>query len=72
MKLVAVVWDIPQPRAMVETPKGEGFILSVGTPIGKNRGIVTKIEPKGIVVTEKEWVDGKFKNVERPLRLYEE
>jgi len=72
MRLVAVVWDIPEPRAMVETPKGDGFILSVGTPIGKNRGIVSKIDPKGVLVMEKEWVEGKFKNVERTLKLYEE
>ncbi len=72
LKLVAVVWGIPVPRAMVETAKGEGFILEVGTPIGRNQGMVTKIEPKGVMVTEKEWVGEKYKNVERTLKLYEE
>jgi len=72
LKLVAIVWGIPDPRALVETSKGEGFILKVGIPIGKNRGLVTKIEPKGVEVTEKEWIEGKFKNVIRMLKLYEE
>ncbi len=67
-----MVWGIPVPRAMVETAKGEGFILEVGTPIGRNQGMVTKIEPKGVMVTEKEWVGEKYKNVERTLKLYEE
>jgi type IV pilus assembly protein PilP len=73
LKLVAVVWDIPEPRALVEGPKGEGFILSVGTPIGKNYGIVSRINSSGVVVMEKiETPEGKFKNIKKTLKLYEE
>jgi type IV pilus assembly protein PilP len=71
LKLVAVVWDIPKPRAMVEDKGGKGYILSVGTRIGKNQGQVSKITPEGVVVREKtETPEGKMKTREHPLRLY--
>ncbi len=70
LKLVAVVWDIPKPKAMVEDSGGKGYILSVGTRIGKNKGQVTKITPSEVVVREKYEEDGKIKNREVPLRLY--
>lgn len=71
LKLVAVVWDIPKPRAMVEDKGGKGYILSVGTRIGKHQGQVSKITPEGVVVREKtEAPDGKIRTREVPLRLY--
>lgn len=70
VKLVAIVWNIPNPRAMVEDSGGKGYILTVGTRIGKNRGQVTKITPSGVVVSEKYEADGKIKTREVPLRLY--
>ena len=71
LKLVAVVWDISNPRAMVEDAGGKGYILTRGTRIGKNQGQVTKITSAGILVQEKvEGSDGKIKTREVPLRLY--
>ena len=70
LKLVAIVWNIPNPRAMVEDSGGKGYILTVGTRIGKNRGQVTKITPSGVVVSEKYEAEGKIKTREVPLRLY--
>ena len=70
-KLVAVVWGIPNPRAMVEEAGGRGYILTVGTRIGKNKGQIAKISATGVVVNEKfEDSDGKVKTREVPLRLY--
>jgi type IV pilus assembly protein PilP len=71
LKLVAVVWDISNPRAMVEDAGGKGYILIKGTRIGKNQGQVSRITSAGIVVQEKvEGTDGKIKTREVPLRLY--
>ena len=73
LKLVAIIWDISNPRAMVEDPAGKGYILTVGTRIGKNRGQVAKITSTGVVVSEKyENSGGKLKTREVPLRLYAE
>jgi type IV pilus assembly protein PilP len=71
-KLVAVIWNIPDPRAMVEDPGGKGYILTLGTRIGQKKGRVTKISSAGIVVTEKYESDGRLKTREVPLRLYAE
>jgi Tfp pilus assembly protein PilP len=57
----------------VEDKAGKGYILSVGTRIGKNHGQVSKITPEGMVVSEKtEAQDGKIRTREVPLRLYTE
>lgn len=51
-KLTGVVWNVPQPRGMVQGPDGVGYVVEIGTLIGKNWGKVTQISPEEIVVTE--------------------
>ena len=71
VKLVAVVWSIPEPKAMVEDAQGKGYILTKGTPIGKNRGRVSQISPTGVVVTERiEASSGNVKTRDVTLKLY--
>jgi Tfp pilus assembly protein PilP len=53
LAVVATVWDVSPPRAMVEDNAGMGYIVSLGTPIGPNGGVVTAIEPERIVVEER-------------------
>jgi type IV pilus assembly protein PilP len=52
LKLVAIVWDIQEPRAMVEDTAGLGYVLKVGMPIGSNNGKVKTIERNRVVVEE--------------------
>lgn len=52
LKLVAIVWDIKEPKAMVEDATGLGYILKVGTLIGPNEGKVKVIKPAEIVIEE--------------------
>ena len=52
LKLVGIVWDIKEPRAMVEDGLGLGYIVKVGTPIGPNEGKVKAIKPREIVIEE--------------------
>ncbi len=71
LKLVAVVWNIPEPKAMVEDSGGRGYILTKGTPIGKHRGQVSRIFSAGVVVTERdEAAPGTKKTREVTLKLY--
>ena len=53
LAVVATVWDVSPPRAMVEDTAGMGYIVSLGTPIGSSGGIVTGIEPQRIIVEER-------------------
>ncbi len=52
LKLVAIVWNIKEPRAMVEDSAGLGYILKVGTPIGTSEGKVKAIKPTEVVIEE--------------------
>ncbi len=71
LKLVAVIWNIEKPRAMVEDGTGKGYILARGTPLGKKKGRVTEINSEGIVVTELyETSSGKWGTRPVTLKLY--
>ena len=52
LTLRAVVWNIEDPKAMVEDPTGRGHVVKIGTDIGKNKGIITKIDDKALLVRE--------------------
>ncbi len=52
LKLVGIIWDIKEPRAMVEDSAGLGYVVKVGTPIGSNDGTVKAIHRNQIVVEE--------------------
>ncbi len=71
LKLVALVWNIPKPKAMVEGPGGAGYILTTGTAVGKNDGVVTSISSGGAEVSEKyENAAGKVQIRVITLKLY--
>ena len=53
LTVVATVWDVSPPRAMVEDSVGMGYILTLGTPIGRNGGVVTGIQPQRVLVEER-------------------
>jgi Tfp pilus assembly protein PilP len=52
LKIVGIVWDIKEPRAMIEDTAGLGYVVKVGTPIGSNEGTVKAIRRDQIVVEE--------------------
>jgi len=52
MKLVAIMTGLGTPKAMLVLPSGASHIIQEGDRLGKNRGYVSKIEPKAITVVE--------------------
>ncbi len=52
LTVVAVVWGTGRPRALLEDPSGRGYVVQVGTPVGKNAGSVTSIDDNAVVVRE--------------------
>lgn len=52
LTLRAVVWNIDDPKAMVEDPTGRGHVVKIGTDIGKNKGIITRINDRAVLVRE--------------------
>jgi len=52
LKIVGIVWDIKEPRAMVEDTSGLGYTVKVGTPIGSNDGKVKASHRNQIIIEE--------------------
>jgi len=70
LKLVAVIYDTQNPKAMVEDDSGLGYTIGIGTKIGDQGGVVKLIDPDRVVV-EEDFVDfyGEKKKTEIVLRL---
>ena len=52
LSLIAVIWKTGSARALVEDPAGHSYIISRGTRVGKNEGMVTQIDDNLVVVNE--------------------
>jgi type IV pilus assembly protein PilP len=56
INLVGIVWDVQEPRALVEVPEAgdtsRGYIVKVGTPIGTSAGKVKAITRNEMIVEE--------------------
>jgi Tfp pilus assembly protein PilP len=52
LKLVGIISDIKEPRALVEDNTGLGYVVKVGTPIGNNDGKIKAIRSNEIIVEE--------------------
>lgn len=53
LKLVAIMKFGSKDVAMVEDPEGKGHTLYIGTLIGKNKGMVSKMEEGKVLIEEK-------------------
>ena len=70
LKVVGIVWDVKEPRAMIEDSAGLGYTILVGTPIGTNEGRVKGIHRDQVVVEEfVEDVSGRRKTREISMKL---
>lgn len=69
IKIIAVLWDTKNPRAVVMTPDASTHTVVKGTKIGRNFGVVKDIREGEIVVVEKIFVDGKSKTEIQVIEL---
>ena len=71
LTVTAIVWSTEDPRALIKDPAGKGYIVVVGTILGKNKGRIVAIEDNVVRVKET-YVDAlnraATKNVEMRLR----
>lgn len=72
LMVTAIIWGTDRPRALIRDPAGKGYIVSAGTPIGKNKGRVVSIKDNLVLVKET-YVDFRDKATtkEVEMRLYE-
>ena len=70
LKVVGIVWNVKEPRAMIEDAAGLGYTILIGTPIGGNEGKVKAITPTQVVVEESfQDFSGKKKTRDVLMRL---
>jgi type IV pilus assembly protein PilP len=71
LKLVGIILEEKEPKALIEDSGGLGYIVTKGTPIGSKGGVIKAIEPKRVVVEEYETdFYGKRQAQERELLLF--
>lgn len=52
LTVVGTIWNARPPRALLQDSDGMGYIVTLGTPIGPDDGMVSAIGPDQIVVEE--------------------
>ncbi len=52
LKLVGVIWNLEEPRALVEDGAGTGYIVTRNALVGSSCGMVKRIEPGQVVIEE--------------------
>ena len=72
LEVTAIIWKSERPRALIRDPAGKAYIVSEGTPIGKNKGRIVSIVDNAVLVKET-YVDFRDRATtkEVELRLYE-
>ncbi len=53
LKLIAIIWGIKRPTAMIEDPDGTGYVVKKGTSVGDKKGRIVKILKDKVIVKEK-------------------
>ena len=53
MKVIAIIWGGLGQSAMLQTPDGRGYTVTLGTRVGPNKGVVKKITPWDVIVEER-------------------
>jgi type IV pilus assembly protein PilP len=56
LKLVAIIYDTHEPRAVLEDEAGLGYIVKRGTLVGLNDGEIRAIE-RGRIIVEEQTID---------------
>ncbi len=70
LKLVGIIWQIDEGRALIEDPTGKGYIVSEGAAIGLRDGKIAKISREGVFVAEESVnQEGKVTRKEMIMRL---
>ena len=67
LRLVAVIWNTPKPRAVVTDALNRSFILLKNMRVGRNEGVVVDIREGEVVIVEK--FDDGFGNTVREARI---
>jgi type IV pilus assembly protein PilP len=69
LSVTGIIWAAEEARALVKDPAGKGYIVAVGTSIGKNKGKVVRIEDNRVLVKET-YVDFRDRATTKEVELH--
>ncbi|MBK9293202.1 MAG: pilus assembly protein PilP [Oligoflexia bacterium] len=73
LRLVGVIWDVANPKAMIMDASQKGHVVKVNDRIGRNNGYVARIREGEIVVVESfKGLDGKTMYQTQVMKLSSE
>ena len=73
LKLVGIIWDVRNPKAMIMDPSGKGYVVRVNERIGRSNGYIARIREGEIVVVESvKGLDGKLTYSTKLMKLQNE
>jgi type IV pilus assembly protein PilP len=52
LTLMAIVWGMDAPKALIRDPAGKGYVVSEGAIVGKNKGRIVSIADNLVLVKE--------------------
>jgi type IV pilus assembly protein PilP len=52
-KVVGIITGLKENRALLIDPGGKGYVVHVGTPLGPNDGMITRITAETVEVVER-------------------
>lgn len=67
-RVTGIIAGLRENKALVVDPAGKGYVVTVGTNIGSNSGVITKIGPSFIEISEK-FKDDAGKTKKRLIKL---
>ncbi|MEE8557150.1 MAG: pilus assembly protein PilP [Myxococcota bacterium] len=68
LRVTAIIWGNPAPKALIEDPSGKGYIVGSGTAIGKNKGRIIRIDDNLVLVKET-YVDFSGKSSSKDIEM---
>ena len=60
LRLVGILWDVRNPRAMIRDPEGQTHVVGVNAKLGQRHGYVASIREGEIIVVETIEQDGEL------------
>jgi type IV pilus assembly protein PilP len=72
LKLVGIIWDVKQPKAMFVDPSNKTHVVGEQEKVGRNNGYIAEIREGELVIIEKFYNLGRFTYQTRVLKLQRE
>ncbi len=69
LKLVGIIWEVKQPKAMIMDPMGSSHVVKVNDRVGRSNGYVARIREGEIVVIESFKDSGKISYQTQVMKL---